>query len=144
MSRIVLTTLNARYWHSAFGLRYLLANMGPLRDDTTMLEFGINENSLDVLSVILEHDPQIVGIGVYIWNVEPATKLVADLKRVRPDITVILGGPEVSYETEGQAIVELADFVISGEADLAFASLCSELLADAKSSPVAARARLLP
>ena len=133
MSRIVLTTLNARYWHSAFGLRYLLANMGSLRDDTTMLEFGINENSLDVLSAILEHDPQIVGIGVYIWNVEPATKLVADLKRVRPDITVILGGPEVSYETEGQAIVELADFVISGEADLAFASLCSELLDDAKS-----------
>jgi radical SAM superfamily enzyme YgiQ (UPF0313 family) len=144
MSRIVLTTLNARYWHSAFGLRYLLANMGELRDDTTMLEFGIGENSLDVLSAILEHDPQIVGIGVYIWNVEPATKLVADLKRVRPDITVILGGPEVSYETEGQPIVKLADFVIAGEADLAFADLCEELLDDANASPVAGRARLPP
>ena len=128
MSRIVLTTLNARYWHSAFGLRYLLANMGPLRNDTTMLEFGIGENTVDILAAVLEYDPQIVGIGIYIWNIEPATRLVADLKRVRPDITVILGGPEVSYETEDQRIVELADFVITGEADLAFRSLCESLV----------------
>jgi radical SAM superfamily enzyme YgiQ (UPF0313 family) len=125
---IILTTLNARYWHSSFGLRYLLANMGPLRDRTCMLEFGINDNTLDVLSAILDHDPQIVGIGVYIWNVDPATRLVADLKRVRPDITIVLGGPEVSYETDGQAIVELADHVVTGEADLAFAELCGQLL----------------
>ncbi|MBC8290412.1 MAG: B12-binding domain-containing radical SAM protein, partial [Planctomycetes bacterium] len=128
MSRIVLTTLNARYWHSAFGLRYLQANMGPLRQETTMLEFGIGENPVDILAALLEYDPQIVGMGIYIWNVEPATKLVADLKRVRPDITVVLGGPEVSYETEGQRIVELADYVITGEADLAFSSLCQSLL----------------
>ena len=128
MSRIVLTTLNARYWHSAFGLRYLLANMGPLRNDTTMLEFGIGENTVDILAAVLEYDPQIAGIGIYIWNIEPATRLVADLKRVRPDITVILGGPEVSYETEDQRIVELADFVITGEADLAFRSLCESLV----------------
>lgn len=128
MSRIVITTLNARYWHSAFGLRYLLANMGPLRDDTTMLEFGISENPIDIAAAILEHDPQVVGLGVYIWNVEPATKLVADLKRIRPDIRIVLGGPEVSYETEGQQIVELADFVITGEADLVFPSLCQTLL----------------
>lgn len=127
-SPIILTTLNARYWHSAFGLRYLLANMGSLRDQTRMLEFGINDNTLDVLSAILEHEPRIVGIGVYIWNVEPATRLVADLKRVRPDITVVLGGPEVSYETDGQPIVELADHVITGEGDLAFAELCGRVL----------------
>ena len=93
MSHIILATLNARYWHSAFGLRYLLANMGPLRDKTTMLEFGISDNTLEVLAAILEAQPRIVGLGVYIWNVEPTTRLVADLKRVRPDITVVLGGP---------------------------------------------------
>ena len=31
MADIVLTTLNAKYIHAAFGLRYLLANLGPLR-----------------------------------------------------------------------------------------------------------------
>lgn len=128
MADIVLATFNARYWHSAFGLRYLLANMGELREQTTMLEFGLSESTTDVLTRILDSDPRIVGLGVYIWNVEPTAKLVADLKRLRPDIHVVLGGPEVSYEVEGQPIVELADYVIAGEADLAFPELCRQLI----------------
>lgn len=129
MPDIILTTLNARYCHSAFGLRYLLANMGQLREQTAMLEFGINDSTVDILSQLLAHEPRIIGFGVYIWNVQQLTRLVEDLKRVRPEIIVVLGGPEVSYETDGQAIVELADYVISGEADLVFRELCSDLLA---------------
>lgn len=125
---IVLTTLNARYIHSAFGLRYLMANMGDLSARTTMLEFGISDRPVDIISRILAHEPRIVGIGVYIWNVEPATKLVRDLKRVRPDIKVVLGGPEVSYETDAQPIVDAADHVITGEGDRAFPELCHQLL----------------
>lgn len=128
MADIVLTTLNARYWHSSFGLRYLMANMGGLTDRTTMIEFGITDRAVDVIATILQHQPKIVGIGVYIWNVDAATKLVTDLKRVSPEIVVILGGPEVSYETELQPIVTQADFVITGEADLAFPDLCRQLL----------------
>ena len=128
MANIVLTTLNARYWHSAFGLRYLLANMDALRDQTDLLEFGIRDHTLDIVAAILQRQPKIVGIGVYIWNVEPATRLVADLKRVQPDLTVVLGGPEVSYETDDQPIVHLADYVITGEADLAFPELCQQIL----------------
>ncbi len=131
MTQIVLATLNARYTHSSFGLRYLLANMGPLRDETTLLEFVINDIVVDVLAGILEQNPRIVGLGVYIWNVEALTRLVADLKRVRPDIVIVLGGPEVSYEVEDQPIVELADYVISGEADCAFRDLCQRLLSGA-------------
>jgi radical SAM superfamily enzyme YgiQ (UPF0313 family) len=129
MPRIVLTTLNARYAHAAFGLRYLMANLGPLRRDACILEFDITQRPLDVLEAILAAGPEIVGIGVYVWNVGQATQLVADLKRVRPDIVVVLGGPEVSYETDQQAIVHDADYVITGEADLAFARLCDDLLA---------------
>ena len=128
MTQIVLATLNARYTHSSFGLRYLLANMGPLQSETTVLEFVINDITVDVLAAILSLNPKIVGLGVYIWNVEPMLRLVADLKRVRPEIIIILGGPEVSYETEGQPIVELADYVISGEADCSFRELCMKLL----------------
>lgn len=129
MSEIVLTTFNARYHHSAFGLRYLLANMGELRGQTEILEFGLSENPLDVMDQILSRNPRVVGIGVYIWNVEPATQLVANLKRVRPDLVVVLGGPEVSYEWEDQPIVELADYVITGEGDLLFPKLCQNVLA---------------
>jgi radical SAM superfamily enzyme YgiQ (UPF0313 family) len=126
---IVLTTLNARYAHAAFGLRYLHANLGEaLRPRARILEFDVNRRPVDVLETILAHSPRIVGVGVYIWNVEQATRLVADLKKVRPDVLVVLGGPEVSHETDQQEIVRLADYVVTGEADLAFAGLCDKLL----------------
>ena len=128
MPAIVLATLNAKYPHCAFGLRYLLANMGELRPETALLEFTINQQSLAILDAILEQRPRIVGLGVYIWNVTETTRLVADLKRVAPEIVVILGGPEISYEIEQQEIAQLADYVITGEGDLAFVALCRQIL----------------
>lgn len=128
MAEIVLTTLNARYAHAAFGLRYLLANLGDLAGRAAMLEFDVTARPSDVVERILAENPRIVGVGVYIWNVEQATKLVAELKRLRPEVTVVLGGPEVSYETDRQEVCRLADYVITGEADMAFGELCRSLL----------------
>ena len=128
MAEIVLTTLNARFIHAAFGLRYLLANLGDLRPRAEIVEFDINQRPLEIVSALLERQPRIIGLGVYIWNARESTEVVALLKRLRPDITVILGGPEVSYETEQQEIARLADHVITGEADLKFAEVCRELL----------------
>ena len=102
--------------------------MGVLRPQTTLLEFTIGDNTIDMLSAIMEHSPQIVGFGIYIWNVEQTTRLIADLKRIRPETVVVLGGPEVSYDTQDQTIVALADYVITGEGDLAFRELCEQLL----------------
>jgi radical SAM superfamily enzyme YgiQ (UPF0313 family) len=137
MTSIVLTTLNARYIHSSFGLRYLQANLGVLQADSVIREFTINDNLQDVLAAILSEAPGIVGFGVYIWNVDQTLRLIADLKQVAPDVVVVLGGPEVSYETETQPIVALADFIITGEADLEFRLLCERLLSteDAESRP---------
>lgn len=129
MADIVLATLNARYVHTAFGLRYLLANMGELRSETVLLEFTIQQPTLEVVDAILAQRPRIVGLGIYIWNVDESTRLVADLKRIRPDVIVVLGGPEVSYEADEQPIVKLADHVFAGEADLEFARFCRVRLA---------------
>ncbi|MFU8803876.1 MAG: DUF4080 domain-containing protein [Bradymonadaceae bacterium] len=129
MTDIVLLTLNARFAHASFGLRYLKANLGELRDRASIMEFTIADRPIDVIEAVLAAEPRIVGVGVYIWNARESAELVSMLKRVRPDITVVLGGPEVSYETEGQAVVEAADYVITGEADLTFPQVCEELLA---------------
>ena len=128
MADIVLTTLNAKYIHAAFGLRYLMANLGPLQSRAALAEFDINQRPLDIAGALLALNPKIIGLGVYIWNVTPATEVVAALRRVRPDLKIILGGPEVSYETESQPIVALADHVITGEADLKFSEVCGQLL----------------
>ena len=130
MPDIVLATLNAKYIHASFGLRYLMANLGGLRERACMAEFHINQTPLEITEAILLHEPRIVGFGVYIWNVEQTTEVVALLKRIRPELIIILGGPEVSYETDGQEIVALVDHVITGEADVKFAEVCRQLLED--------------
>ncbi|HTW93188.1 MAG TPA: DUF4080 domain-containing protein [Tepidisphaeraceae bacterium] len=128
MPDIVLTTLNARYAHAAFGLRYLLANLGPLRPRAVIREFDITTRPIDAIEQIVSLEPRIIGLGIYIWNVAPATQLIAELKAIRPDLVIILGGPQVSYETDLQEICRLADFVVTGEADLCFAELCGKIL----------------
>ncbi|KPJ96062.1 MAG: radical SAM protein [Gammaproteobacteria bacterium SG8_11] len=128
MPDIVLTTLNARYIHSALGLRYLLANMGELQSTTAIKEYVIETRPLDIVESLLNLEPKIIGFGVYIWNVESTSKIVALLKQIRPDIQLVIGGPEVSYEYDNTEIFHSADFVISGAADEAFGRLCRQIL----------------
>ncbi len=135
MADIVLATLNAKYIHASFGLRYLFANLGPLQSRARLLEFDLTRRPVDVVETLLAEEPRIIGLGVYIWNVALTTEIVALLKRIRPDVMVVLGGPEVSFETEVQTIAQLADYVITGEGDLAFAALCRRLLATSIPNP---------
>jgi radical SAM superfamily enzyme YgiQ (UPF0313 family) len=143
MADIILTTLNARYAHCAFGLRYLMANLGELQPRARILEFDVNQRPVDVVEAILRHEPKIVGLGVYIWNVTQSLPVVADLKRLRPELTVIIGGPEVSYECDQQEIVRLADHVITGEGDLAFVELCRDIL-QSPAAPSSSRPHMIP
>ncbi len=128
MADIILATINARYIHAAVGLRYLYANLGELQERTRILEFEIKQRPLEVAAEILAQEPKIVGLGVYIWNAVQTEEVVAILKRVRPGLRVILGGPEVSHETALQPMVEWADHVVTGEADLKFAEVCRQIL----------------
>jgi radical SAM superfamily enzyme YgiQ (UPF0313 family) len=128
VSRVVLATLNAKYIHAAFGLRYLFANLGDLQSEAEIFESDINQRPLDIAEAILAKSPEILGLGVYIWNATETRELVQILKRVRPGLTIILGGPEVSYETAEQPIVHASNYVITGEADLKFADLCRAIL----------------
>lgn len=129
MPDILLATLNAKFIHASLGLRYLLANLGGLRGQAELAEFTIEQRPGDIAEQILARAPRILGLGVYIWNARETAELVAVLKRVAPELVIVLGGPEVSYEPEGQVLVELADHVIAGQGDLAFRDLCAQLLA---------------
>jgi radical SAM superfamily enzyme YgiQ (UPF0313 family) len=128
MPLIVLSTLNARYVHASLGLRYLAANLGKLRADTQIVEFVLGARAADMAEQLLRETPRIIGFGVYIWNVEETTRLVALLKAIAPDVVIVVGGPEVSHESESQRICELADHVVTGWGDLAFAALCRRVL----------------
>ena len=125
---ILLSTLNARYAHASLGLRYLLANMGPLQQQTRLAEFVIGAKTTEIVERLLAQQPRIIGFGVYIWNVEETTRVVAMLKRVAPQVTLVLGGPEVSFESHEQQIVLLADYLVTGWGDVTFPKLCGEII----------------
>ncbi len=129
MPDIVLATLNARHVHASLGLRYLHANLGELASRARIREFVLGAATADLVETLLADSPVVVGFGVYIWNVEETTRAVAMLKRIAPEVCVVVGGPEVSFEIDGQRICALADYVVKGQADLAFADLCRRVLA---------------
>ena len=126
---IILATLHAKYIHTGLGLRYLLANMGSMQNQTQLLEFDIKQRPIDIAEEILSFNPRIVGLGIYIWNVLLSTELALILKKANPDLLLVLGGPEISYQIEDQPIASNADYIISGEGDVAFRELCQALLA---------------
>ena len=132
-SPIVLATLNAKYIHASLGLRYLLANMdvhggAGLRAQTQLREFVIQQRPTQIVEELLALQPKVIGLGIYIWNVVETTQVVRLLKTLRPDIKIVLGGPEVSHETSEQEICRLADHVVTGWGDVSFPRLCRALL----------------
>lgn len=129
MPDILISTLNARYIHSAFGLRYLYANMGDLQTATELMEFGIQQRPTDIAEQLLEKQARILGLGVYIWNVAEISALVAVLKQVAPELLIVLGGPEVSHPPDLPAVAELADYIVTGYGEISFPALCRQILA---------------
>ncbi len=125
---IVLATLNAKYIHASFGLRCLRANLGKWRERSSIHELTIQERPADVVERLLAERPKIIGLGVYVWNAMPSLQVVRILKQVAPEVRIVLGGPEVSHELDRQPIVALADHVVTGEGEVAFASLVDRLL----------------
>jgi Radical SAM superfamily/B12 binding domain/Protein of unknown function (DUF4080) len=81
-----------------------------------------------VVEQLLRLDPAVIGFGVYIWNVVETTQIVRLLKALRPDVKIVLGGPEVSFEVDEQEICRLADHVITGWGDVSFPKLCRALI----------------
>jgi len=131
-AKIILSTLNARYMHTAFGLRYLYANLGELQSCACIEEFSIQQRPIDIAEQLLQKNPKIIGFGVYIWNVAEITKTVKIIKQVSPDTIIVLGGPEVSHLPDRPAVADIADYIVMGAAEKSFRELCQLILSTSK------------
>lgn len=125
---ILLATINARYSHTAIGLRWLWANLGELREQAGIREFTLDQPPFVIAERLLAENPRVIGLGVYIWNVALASQVVEAVKGVRPETVVVIGGPEVSYEYEGTSIFAHADYLVCGEGERAFAEIARAVL----------------
>ena len=128
MAAIVLCAINARYTHSSLAMRSLLANLGPLRSDAVLVEASLGTRVEDLAERISAHDPQIVGLGAYIWNVRACIDLARVLRALLPSAIIVFGGPEMQRSQSATEAAEAGAVIVVGEGEQAFAQLCSEVL----------------
>lgn len=116
--KVVLSTLNAKFIHSSFALKYLEAVCQPVCPDVIRKEYTINNELLNILSDIYKEQPTVVGLACYIWNVDMVLKLAELVKKVLPQAIIILGGPEVSYDpAEVMQKHPCIDYIVQGEGE---------------------------
>ena len=125
---VVLSTLNSKFIHSSLALRYLKAYGEAHGQAYDIVEYTINMPVLHILSDITEHEIDILGFACYIWNIEMTLHVVDMVKAVRPDIKIVLGGPEVSFTAdELLARCPNVDYIVQGEGEEAFHVLVTAL-----------------
>jgi radical SAM superfamily enzyme YgiQ (UPF0313 family) len=115
LKKIVLVAVNAKYIHSNAAIYSLIRYNKPMQ--ITPLEFTANDGFHYILSEIYASAPDILGFSCYIWNIHIILPLVSAVKKIIPDVTVILGGPEVSYDAEQVLEQTPADIVVLGEGE---------------------------
>lgn len=116
--KVVLATLNAKYIHSSLALRYLRNDCAGIRAEIVIKDYTINNQLLDILSDIYCTKPDVIGLACYIWNWEMTLALADLIRKVLPEVVIVFGGPEVSYDSEEILLHNSAvDFIILGEGE---------------------------
>ncbi|MGG4143817.1 B12-binding domain-containing radical SAM protein [Paenibacillus algorifonticola] len=125
--KVVLSTLNAKFIHTSLALRCLKAYSGE-QFDIDIAEYTIKDPVMNIVSDIYSRQPDVVGFSCYIWNIEETITVINMLRKVSPQVKIILGGPEVSYDTDHwmERIPEV-DFIVVGEGEETFHHLLTEI-----------------
>lgn len=135
--KVLLAAINAKYIHSNLGI-YSLKTYGEkmlkewgLAEEAkvSLAEYTINHQMEQILQDIYKRKPDVIGFSCYIWNISYVKMILADIKKVFPDVKIWAGGPEVSYHAEAFLKEEPAvDIVMMGEGEITFAHFLKALL----------------
>ncbi|MFC5470560.1 B12-binding domain-containing radical SAM protein [Cohnella suwonensis] len=130
--KVVLATLNAKYIHTSLALRYLKAYAKD-EFEVEIAEYTIKDPSMGVAADLYSKNPDVIGFSCYIWNIEETIVIVDMLRKVLPDVKIMLGGPEVSYDTEyWMNRLTSVDFIVMGEGEETFRDLLRQIAGERK------------
>ena len=113
--KTLLLGINSKYIHPNVAIRLLKANCDF---EVDLKEFNIKDKIENIYNYIVDNRYDNIGISCYIWNIELINQLLIKLKEL--NITIILGGPEVSYNTSYYIDKGLCHYVIKNEGEEAF------------------------
>lgn len=132
---VLLTTLHSRYIHASLALPYLRAYCEPVCGPISIREFSLNQPKENILAQILSCQPDVVCFSVYLWNRILTLELVCCLKQINPELKIVLGGPEISYESDEFFSRNPVDAIICGEGEIPLRHLLSSWAAGAQPPP---------
>lgn len=115
---VLLLALNAKYIHSSLALRSIKGYAKDYTSHINILEMTINNYENEIIKEIYNTSPDIIGISCYIWNMSLIKTLIPTLKKILPKSTIILGGPEVSYDCEDLLTSLDVDIIMAGEGEV--------------------------
>jgi anaerobic magnesium-protoporphyrin IX monomethyl ester cyclase len=120
---IILTTLNAKYIHTNLAIRCLKSYANP-EYNPIIAEYTIKDPTMNIVSDLYQKIPNVVGFSLYIWNIEESIKVMRMLKKVKPDVKIVVGGPEVTYDYDYwlERVPEI-DVIVIGEGEKTFKHL---------------------
>jgi radical SAM superfamily enzyme YgiQ (UPF0313 family) len=134
--KILFATLHAKYVHNSLALPCLAAACAGMAGvESVIREFTVNETPDDLLRRVVAEEAELAAFSCYIWNIGQTLRLVADLKKVRPETFVVLGGPEVSYGAfELLERNRAVDCIVRGEGEQTFRELAAALQGESAGS----------
>lgn len=121
--KVVVSTLNAKFIHTSLALRYLKAYSLP-EYAIEIAEYTIKDPAINIVTDIFRKNPDILGFSCYIWNIEETISLIKMLKKINPELIIVLGGPEVTYDTfHWMNRISEVDYIVVGEGEATFKNL---------------------
>lgn len=127
--KVLLAAVNAKYIHSnlaVYSLRaYALQRCdGICPREIEIAEYTINQPPDEILMDIYGHQPDILCLSCYLWNIISVENLVREIPKILPGIRIWLGGPEVSYNAR-EMLDKYPEItgIIRGEGEETFADL---------------------
>jgi radical SAM superfamily enzyme YgiQ (UPF0313 family) len=136
MDKIVIAAINSRHTHAALATATLKAYWERIdsRPELVLKEYDLNQTPESIISDLITIKPDLIAFSTYIWSLRKILEITGALKSAFPEIKVILGGPEVSYQSE-KVLAEnpWIDFIIRGEGEQTFEELLESLLSQNES-----------
>ncbi|MCK5812001.1 MAG: DUF4080 domain-containing protein [Clostridiales bacterium] len=117
MKKIKIIAINSKFIHSNTAVWYLHYSLLRKQLLSTIETLTINDPYDQMIRKVISDYPDVICFSCYIWNIEYVKRLSVDIKKIKPEIKIVLGGPEVSFDYEKLLNNYPIDVIIRGEGE---------------------------